>query len=195
MARQTLCTPSLEALEPTIGLSRLVPGVKVHQVQTAEAKGPMKDLFNQAYDHSRHRSVDVIPTIITNRLPVRKSSKSLGMADVPANIATNVGLPAAPNRPSPAAQNSHGPSAVPNGKAGLPYAERNTGAQTVSSKDPKAAAQAAIDNRNVVRRKLTGYVGFANLPNQWHRKSVRKGFNFNVMVVGKFELRTKELRR
>ena len=39
--------------------------------------------------------------------------------------------------------------------------------------------------RNVVRRKLTGYVGFANLPNQWHRKSVRKGFNFNVMVVGK----------
>lgn len=31
---------------------------------------------------------------------------------------------------------------------------------------------------------MTGYVGFANLPNQWHRKSVRKGFNFNVMVVG-----------
>lgn len=41
------------------------------------------------------------------------------------------------------------------------------------------------DNKNIVRRKLTGYVGFANLPNQWHRKSVRKGFNFNVMVVGK----------
>lgn len=40
------------------------------------------------------------------------------------------------------------------------------------------------DSRNIVRRKLTGYVGFANLPNQWHRKSVRKGFNFNVMVVG-----------
>lgn len=57
--------------------------------------------------------------------------------------------------------------------------------QTVSSKDPKAAAQAATDMRNIVRRKLTGYVGFANLPNQWHRKSVRKGFNFNVMVVGR----------
>ena len=40
------------------------------------------------------------------------------------------------------------------------------------------------DVKNIVRRKLTGYVGFANLPNQWHRKSVRKGFNFNVMVVG-----------
>jgi septin 7 len=41
-----------------------------------------------------------------------------------------------------------------------------------------------VSDKNIVRRKLTGYVGFANLPNQWHRKSVRKGFNFNVMVVG-----------
>jgi len=56
----------------------------------------------------------------------------------------------------------------------------------VSSTNPKVAAQAAVaaDAKNIVRRKLTGYVGFANLPNQWHRKSVRKGFNFNVMVVG-----------
>ncbi|GAO15771.1 hypothetical protein UVI_02043050 [Ustilaginoidea virens] len=46
------------------------------------------------------------------------------------------------------------------------------------------AASSIQDTRNIVRRKLTGYVGFANLPNQWHRKSVRKGFNFNVMVVG-----------
>ncbi|POW11748.1 hypothetical protein PSTT_05051 [Puccinia striiformis] len=37
---------------------------------------------------------------------------------------------------------------------------------------------------NVVRKKLMGYVGFANLPNQVHRKSVRKGFHFTVMVVG-----------
>lgn len=49
----------------------------------------------------------------------------------------------------------------------------------------KPTAPVANDARNIVRRKLTGYVGFANLPNQWHRKSVRKGFNFNVMVVGK----------
>uniref|UniRef100_A0A8C8GF19 Septin-type G domain-containing protein n=1 Tax=Oncorhynchus tshawytscha TaxID=74940 RepID=A0A8C8GF19_ONCTS len=31
---------------------------------------------------------------------------------------------------------------------------------------------------------LTGYVGFANLPNQVHRKSVKKGFEFTLMVVG-----------
>ena len=55
--------------------------------------------------------------------------------------------------------------------------------QTITAKNPKLAAQMAND-LNIVRRKLTGYVGFANLPNQWHRKSVRKGFNFNVMVVG-----------
>lgn len=29
-----------------------------------------------------------------------------------------------------------------------------------------------------------GYVGFANLPNQVHRKSIRQGFHFTVMVVG-----------
>jgi septin 7 len=37
---------------------------------------------------------------------------------------------------------------------------------------------------NLIRKKLMGYVGFANLPNQVHRKSVRKGFQFTAMVVG-----------
>ncbi|CAG8614378.1 32235_t:CDS:10 [Gigaspora margarita] len=36
----------------------------------------------------------------------------------------------------------------------------------------------------VIRKKLQGYVGFANLPNQVHRKSVKKGFHFTVMIVG-----------
>lgn len=29
-------------------------------------------------------------------------------------------------------------------------------------------------------------MGFANLPNQVFRKSVKKGFEFTVMVVGRF---------
>lgn len=33
-------------------------------------------------------------------------------------------------------------------------------------------------------RALDGYVGFANLPNQVYRKSVKKGFEFNLMVIG-----------
>ena len=36
----------------------------------------------------------------------------------------------------------------------------------------------------VIRKKLMGFVGFSNLPNQVHRKSVRKGFQFTAMVVG-----------
>ncbi|KAM0284670.1 hypothetical protein ACHAQH_001823 [Verticillium albo-atrum] len=59
-----------------------------------------------------------------------------------------------------------------------------SGAPSGPAPSAPSAAQSSSDLRNIVRRKLTGYVGFANLPNQWHRKSVRKGFNFNVMVVG-----------
>jgi septin 7 len=88
---------------------------------------------------------------------------------------------------SPVASRDESATPTPSGKES-PFVERSNpisgAAQTVSSRDPKAVAQAASDMKNVVRRKLTGYVGFANLPNQWHRKSVRKGFNFNVMVVG-----------
>lgn len=36
----------------------------------------------------------------------------------------------------------------------------------------------------IIRRKVNGFVGFANLPKQWHRKSVRRGFTFNCMVIG-----------
>jgi len=47
---------------------------------------------------------------------------------------------------------------------------------------PSPANNAAINP--ITRKKLMGYVGFANLPNQVHRKSVRKGFQFTAMVVG-----------
>ncbi|KAH3671683.1 hypothetical protein OGAPHI_000388 [Ogataea philodendri] len=40
----------------------------------------------------------------------------------------------------------------------------------------------------VIRRKLNGYVGFANLPKQWHRKSIRRGFSLNLLVVGERSL-------
>ncbi|KAL6881691.1 septin [Trichoderma longibrachiatum] len=60
----------------------------------------------------------------------------------------------------------------------------SNGADSPQGAASPASGAAVSDNKNIVRRKLTGYVGFANLPNQWHRKSVRKGFNFNVMVVG-----------
>jgi len=77
--------------------------------------------------------------------------------------------------------------------APVPHVKPSSSGSDVSRQAPSdsvAAAPPASDNRNIVRRKLTGYVGFANLPNQWHRKSVRKGFNFNVMVVGEYSLGT-----
>lgn len=50
--------------------------------------------------------------------------------------------------------------------------------------DPYKTNAASSSGNHIVRRKLTGYVGFANLPNQWYRKSIKKGFVFNIMVVG-----------
>ena len=148
-------------------------------------------------DSELEKSSDKPPSLLL----AAKSITEVNSANVLVSpTATNGPLPSAPNKGSPAPQGSQGPP-VPNGKPTSPYVERSNpmgpqgqiSAQTVSSKDPKAAAQAASDMRNVVRRKLTGYVGFANLPNQWHRKSVRKGFNFNVMVVGTFQPSTYQL--
>lgn len=49
----------------------------------------------------------------------------------------------------------------------------------------KSAAKAPVEHKvPIIKRKLNGYVGFANLPKQWHRKSIRRGFSFNLMVVG-----------
>lgn len=45
----------------------------------------------------------------------------------------------------------------------------------------------------IIKRKLNGYVGFANLPKQWHRSSVKKGFSLNLMVAGESGLGKKTL--
>lgn len=37
-----------------------------------------------------------------------------------------------------------------------------------------------------ITKELDGYVGFANFPNQVYRKAIKKGFEFTLMVVGKF---------
>lgn len=38
------------------------------------------------------------------------------------------------------------------------------------------------------QKNLEAYVGFANLPNQVYRKSVKRGFEFTLMVVGEYLL-------
>lgn len=49
---------------------------------------------------------------------------------------------------------------------------------------PLLASTVVTSTNGIIKRKLDSYVGFANLPKQWHRKSIRRGFNFNLMVVG-----------
>lgn len=107
----------------------------------------------------------------------KHTARNSDWADILCFYTAANGVAAPPTRASPAPATNGKPPGSPEQ---IP--------QSVSSSDPKIAAQQASDMKNIVRRKLTGYVGFANLPNQWHRKSVRKGFNFNVMVVGKFQI-------
>ncbi|KAI8811053.1 Septin-domain-containing protein [Cladochytrium replicatum] len=45
-------------------------------------------------------------------------------------------------------------------------------------------AEVAPPQISIVKKKLNGYVGFHSLPNQVHRKSIKKGFQFTLMVVG-----------
>jgi septin 7 len=158
---------------------RAYPG-SLHRNQRAYAvPGQFRSMLD-IEDTRRRKAIDS-PHDSSTESPVERSpiqaardsnSTLSDQANDSSSTAANGATSAAPTR---------APAPVPNGKAVSPAPEIP---QSVSSADPKVAAQQASDMRNVVRRKLTGYVGFANLPNQWHRKSVRKGFNFNVMVVG-----------
>lgn len=178
---------TIKDVEATEGARRYPGSLHRHQssIPTLQQYRSMLDV-----DTPRLRPIDVEPEGSMEDWVAGKLSQTVrkhrteNWADILCFYTAANGAPAAPTRASPAP--------VANGKAVSPSQEIP---QSVSSTDPKVAAQQASDMRNIVRRKLTGYVGFANLPNQWHRKSVRKGFNFNVMVVGRYkETYTKELR-
>lgn len=86
------------------------------------------------------------------------------------------------------------PSAVPpppppptqvNGGSQLKAAHVATtnGSGSTSSSSSSAAA-VAMAPALAKTKSLDGYVGFANLPNQVYRKAVKRGFEFNLMVIG-----------
>lgn len=56
----------------------------------------------------------------------------------------------------------------------------------MTSFEPPAQSPVSLANPDIkiIKKALNGFVGFANLPKQWHRKSVRRGFTFNVMAIG-----------
>jgi len=136
-----------------------------------------------------NKTVDTIQVKIIKKDVTDKDSALIASNGV-GSPTMGMGSPIMGGAASPAGARGSPVPQVPNGKPPGPPGSQTTtptlaqGQHTVSNRDPKAAAAAAIESKHIVRRKLTGFVGFANLPNQWHRKSVRKGFNFNVMVVG-----------
>eukprot|EP01135_Chromosphaera_perkinsii_P002261 Nk52_evm47s221 gene=Nk52_evmTU47s221 len=50
--------------------------------------------------------------------------------------------------------------------------------------EPENDSEGSGDSPTFEKKNLSGYVGFGNLPNQVHRKAVKLGFDFNVLVVG-----------
>lgn len=58
--------------------------------------------------------------------------------------------------------------------------------EPVLSKDDEKEKEQQKDKKygDTGAKELEGYVGFANLPNQVYRKSVKRGFEFTLMVVG-----------
>lgn len=53
--------------------------------------------------------------------------------------------------------------------------------------EPRDTHRPAV-HRTDSSKSLEGYVGFANLPNQVYRKSVKRGFEFTLMFAGKHAL-------
>ena len=49
-----------------------------------------------------------------------------------------------------------------------------------------ATSTTVAGNRSKSFKEQESYVGFANLPNQVYRKSVKRGFEFTLMLVGRF---------
>lgn len=65
-----------------------------------------------------------------------------------------------------------------------PTIENSLRSPIINSNPAPPPPPPAGSDSNVIRRKLNGFVGFSNLPQQWHVKSMKRGFNMNVMVVG-----------
>ncbi|KAF4998361.1 hypothetical protein FGRMN_3241 [Fusarium graminum] len=156
-----MSSPPASPRPSTVPQYRSMLEVDIQDPPTLSPVNPMS--YDELYVNSVYNE---LPTDLsthpwkTNLKDVRKPPSRGDRRYSSSHYSTSQAPPPSPGSESPALAPSASPANVP-------------------SQPPPVA-----DNRNIVRRKLTGYVGFANLPNQWHRKSVRKGFNFNVMVVG-----------
>ena len=73
----------------------------------------------------------------------------------------------------------------PNGGLGGRVDLNNRDREIEKEVDPVLNIAQNVKNISSLTKELEGtYVGFASLPNQVYRKAVKKGFDFNLMVVG-----------
>jgi len=59
--------------------------------------------------------------------------------------------------------------------------ERDPERESEKTMPPPVTTKGGTSSKDV-----DGYVGFASLPNQVYRKAVKRGFEFTLMVVGRF---------
>eukprot|EP00918_Siedleckia_nematoides_P038352 GHVU01083341.1.p1 GENE.GHVU01083341.1~~GHVU01083341.1.p1 ORF type:complete len:542 (+),score=73.41 GHVU01083341.1:25-1626(+) len=129
-------------------------------------------------DRSPAHSTPSSPSSSHSTLRLQDSQKSIsfdGRMDKivgnPAVIGQSVG--------SKMAQLQKGPALNPAPRPALTKAERESQPEKSSSTPLRTNASDSLSSTE-----LENYVGFANLPNQIYRKSVKQGFDFNLMVVG-----------
>ncbi|CEP64120.1 septin CDC3 LALA0_S10e02850g [Lachancea lanzarotensis] len=84
---------------------------------------------------------------------------------------------------SPTIEETH---AIPDASEGKPTAELETEVESEQDANQQQTGQQLPQQTGikVLHHRVSGYVGFANLPKQWHRKSIRRGFSLNLLCVG-----------
>lgn len=75
------------------------------------------------------------------------------------------------------------PKFDPSARSGL-TSDRERERPHIREREPIDHDRYMEKNHRDNHKELEGYVGFANLPNQVYRKSVKRGFEFTLMVVG-----------
>lgn len=125
-----------------------------------------------------------------NDVPSNNTNSSGTQSTVQSN-STNSTTPVLPHQNSVTSiktiQNTNIPPAAPMNLPRVPVVKSDLSTEPTENKEKLLKTDQSepgkINERKV--KKLDGYVGFANLPNQVYRKAVKKGFEFTLMVVGR----------
>ncbi|ESN94549.1 hypothetical protein HELRODRAFT_185119 [Helobdella robusta] len=158
-----------------------------NQDRTALSPTPSNTSVHANSELSDHRS-DSSSSLTTDSAPIdsRKEAREAFLKSEPLGLTKKYeGLSVRDSDlPPPTATNHHD---LPNG------AQKTTASSSITSNGtapsttsfiPPSANQISSSSKLRLQKEPDTYVGFANLPNQVYRKSVKKGFEFTLMLVG-----------